>query len=173
MKKPIHLYIFAILSAVATVLRLFNSFVSSYNEAAVKESYASIGLSVTDDILVVLREQAAFSTNILNKILAVSLLLLLVGTIVFLFQKKNEKASYVYAIYLVFALIFNTYAYIGARSLAQLYSDEMMRQGGSTGAFWAYILQIVIFAVYFGLTLFFLFRKPKEKPSVAATATDS
>ena len=35
-----------------------------------------------------------------------------------------------------------------------------------------YIFQVVLFAIYFGITIFFHLRKPKEKPSTAVNSTD-
>lgn len=38
MKRPIHLYIFVILSSIAVILRLFSSFVSTFNEEQLRAS---------------------------------------------------------------------------------------------------------------------------------------
>ncbi|WP_228360041.1 hypothetical protein [Streptococcus suis] len=38
MKRPIHLYIFVILSSIASILRLFSAFVSTFNEERLRTS---------------------------------------------------------------------------------------------------------------------------------------
>lgn len=173
MKKPIHLYIFVVLSSIATIMRLFGAFVPTFDEANVRSLFQ--GMENTIDIeetITVLRETAALSTNGINKAIAIISLLVLIGAIVFLFQKKNELASYTYLGYLFVAFLFNTYNYIASKNLFLLYSDELVRQTSDGTALGSYIVNIVIFAVYVGVTAFFLLRKPKEKPSTAINSTD-
>lgn len=173
MKKPIHLYILATLAGISSLLRLWGAFFSKFDEEAMRASFASFQTNgFEDQIINVSRASIEFSTNGINKALAVILLALIIVTIVFLFQKKNETASYSYIGYLFGTLIASTYAYLGTKGVAGLYTEELLRKSTEEGALGMYVLSIVLFAIFFGLTVFFLVRKPKEKPSMAQTATD-
>lgn len=174
MKKPIHLYILATLSGIASLLRIWGVFFSTFNEEAARASVAGVSSddASVEQLVNVMRTAAEFDTNGINKVLAIILLALLIVTIVFLFQKKNETASYSYIGYLFGTLVGSTYAYIGTKGIANLYTDELFRQATEATALVLYIFSIVLFAIFFGLTVFFLVRKPKEKPSMEQTATD-
>lgn len=119
-----------------------------------------------------MRESINFQTNLVNKAFAVVLLLAVIATIVLLFLKKNEQASYTYLGYLFVTLLFSTYAFIGEKGLSQIYTDSVMRQSVEAQAMMNYIIRVVLFAIYFGVTIFFHLRKPKEKPSTAINSTD-
>lgn len=168
MKKPIHLYIFVVLSMIASLYRVFSSFVSNYDEEAMRQLIQG----VDESFFTYLREVAVFQTNAINKGFALVLLLLVIATIVLLFLKKNEQASYTYLAYLFGTLLSSTYVYLGGKGLTSLYTDPVMRQSTSAGLLGTYIVQVILFAIYFGLTVFFHLRKPKEKPSTDMTATD-
>lgn len=174
MKKPIHLYILATLSGIASLLRIGRVFFSTFNEEAARASVAGVSSddASVEQLVNVMRTAAEFDTNGINKVLGIILLALLIVTIVFLFQKKNETASYSYIGYLFGTLVGSTYAYIGTKGIANLYTDELFRQATEATALVLYIFSIVLFAIFFGLTVFFLVRKPKEKPSMEQTATD-
>lgn len=172
MKRPIHLYIFVILSSIAVILRLFSSFVSTFNEEQVRSAMqGAAGINVEEYILV-LRETANLQTSMLQKIAAIVMFGLLIAVIVFLFMKKNELASYLYIGYLFSTLLLNTYNYLAGKGVAQLYSDAAFRDVTAAGMLGVYIFYIVLFAIYFGLTVFFHLRKPKEQPSTAINSTD-
>lgn len=174
MKKPIHLYILATLSGLASLMGIWGAFFGKFDEEAIRASYASFqakGVDV-DQLVNAAKASVEFSTNGINKTLIIIQLVLIIATIVFLFQKKNETASYTYIGYLFTTLITSTYGYIGAKGLSAIYTDELSRKATEVAALGAYIFSIVLFVLFFGLTVFFLLRKPKEKPSVAQTATD-
>ncbi|MGQ7462548.1 ABC transporter permease [Streptococcus suis] len=172
MKRPIHLYIFVVLSSIASILRLFSAFVSTFNEEQVRTvMQGAVGVDVEEFILVS-RETANLQTGIIQKIAALVLFGLLITVIVFLFMKKNELASYLYIGYLFSTLLLNTYNFLASKGIAQLYSDAGLRDVTAAGMLGAYILNIVLFAIYFGVTVFFHLRKPKEQPSTAINATD-
>ncbi|WP_237334210.1 MFS transporter [Streptococcus marmotae] len=175
MKKPIHLYILVTLSTIATLAKLWGRFTpKTFDEGLVRDTYSKLNMPKAniDDIIKVTKAGMAFDGNIVNKILALVLLVLIVATIVFLFRKKNETASYTYLAYLFVTLINGTYAYIGGRGIATYYSDEMLRKTMQATTLGGYGLGIVLFLLFSGLTVFFLLRKPKEKPSMEQTATD-
>ncbi|HFI0305443.1 ABC transporter permease [Streptococcus suis] len=171
MKRPIHLYIFVALSAIASLLRVYNAFFSHYNEEAMLQLVQSAP-SIDENFLIYTKEAIGFQTNLINKVLAALLLLIVVATIVFLFMKKNEQASFTYLGYVFGALLFNTYAFIGGKGLVSIFTDELTRQGTSATLMGGYIVNIVLFVIYFGVTVFFHLRKPKEKPNAATNATD-
>lgn len=172
MKRPIHLYIFVILSSIAVILRLFSAFVSTFNEERVRTAMqGAVGINVEEYILV-LRETANLQTGIIQKIAALVMFGLLIAVIVFLFMKKNELASYLYIGYLFSTLLLNTYNYLAGKGIANLYSDAGVRDVTAAGMLGAYIINIVLFAIYFGVTIFFHLRKPKEQPSTAINSTD-
>ncbi|HEL2402008.1 TPA: MFS transporter [Streptococcus suis] len=172
MKRPIHLYIFVILSSIACILRLFSAFVSTFNEEQLRTyTQGAVGVDV-EELILVSRETANLQNSILQKIAALVLFGLLIGVIVFLFMKKNELASYLYIGYLFSTLLLNTYNYLASKGIANLYSDAGLRDVTAAGMLWAYILNIVLFAIYFGVTIFFHLRKPKEQPSTAINSTD-
>ncbi|MEG3310955.1 ABC transporter permease [Streptococcus sp. SS-4456] len=172
MKRPIHLYIFVILSSIASILRLFSAFVSTFNEEQLRTyMQGAVGVDV-EELILVSRETANFQTGIIQKIAALILFGLLIAVIVFLFMKKNELASYLYIGYLFSTLLLNTYSYLAGKGIAQLYSDATMRDVTAAGMLGAYIINIVLFAIYFGVTIFFHLRKPKEQPSTAINSTD-
>ncbi|MCK4024786.1 MFS transporter [Streptococcus iners] len=172
MKRPIHLYIFVILSSIASILRLFSAFVKTFNEEQLRTAMqGAVGIDV-EELILVSRETANLQNSILQKIAALVLFGLLIAVIVFLFMKKNELASYLYIGYLFSTLLLNTYNYLASKGIANLYSDAGLRDVTAAGMLWAYILNIVLFAIYFGVTIFFHLRKPKEKPSTAINSTD-
>lgn len=172
MKRPIHLYIFVILSSIASILKLFSAFVSTFNEEQLRTAMqGAVGINV-EELILVSRETANHQTSMIQKIAALVLFALLIAVIVFLFLKKNELASYLYIGYLFSTLLLNTYNYLASKGIANLYSDAGVRDVTAAGMLGAYILNIVLFAIYFGVTIFFHLRKPKEKPSTAVNATD-
>ncbi|HFI0025170.1 TPA: MFS transporter [Streptococcus suis] len=172
MKRPIHLYIFVILSSIAVILRLFSSFVSTFNEEQVRSAMqGAAGINV-EELILVSRETANLQTSMIQKIAAIVMFGLLIAVIVFLFMKKNELASYLYIGYLFSTLLLNTYNYLAGKGVAQLYSDAAFRDVTAAGMLGVYIFYIVLFAIYFGVTVFFHLRKPKEQPSTAINSTD-
>lgn len=172
MKRPIHLYIFVILSSIACILRLFSAFVSTFNEEQLRTyTQGAVGVDV-EELILVSRETANLQNSILQKIAALVLFVLLIAVIVFLFMKKNELASYLYIGYLFSTLLLNTYNYLAGKGIANLYSDAAWRDVAATGMLGTYIFKIVLFAIYFGVTVFFHLRKPKEQPSTAINSTD-
>lgn len=172
MKRPIHLYIFVILSSIASILRLFSAFVSTFNEEQLRTyTQGAVGVDV-EELILVSRETANLQNSILQKIAALVLFGLLIAVIVFLFMKKNELASYLYIGYLFSTLLLNTYNYLASKGIANLYSDAGLRDVTAAGMLGAYIINIVLFAIYFGVTIFFHLRKPKEQPSTAINSTD-
>lgn len=172
MKRPIHLYIFVILSSIAVILRLFSAFVSTFNEEQVRTAMqGAVGIDV-EELILVSRETANFQTGIIQKIAALVMFGLLIAVIVFLFMKKNELASYLYIGYLFSTLLLNTYNYLAGKGIANLYSDAGVRDVTAAGMLGAYIINIVLFAIYFGVTIFSHLRKPKEQPSTAINSTD-
>lgn len=167
MKKPIHLYIFATLSAIASALRIFSAFFQKYDEASTRKWFQGAP-GIDETFFTYMKELNAFQTNGINKGLAVVLLVVLIATIVFLFLKKNEQASYSYLGYLFLTLVSSTYAFIGAKGLSHIYPDFMP----DMQLMISYVVNIVLFVIYFGVTVFFHLRKPKEKPSMEVNATD-
>lgn len=98
MKKPIHLYILATLSGLASLMGIWGAFFGKFDEEAIRASYASFqakGVDV-DQLVNAAKASVEFSTNGINKTLIIIQLVLIIATIVFLFQKKNETASYTY-----------------------------------------------------------------------------
>lgn len=172
MKRPIHLYIFVILSSIACILRLFSAFVSTFNEEQLRTAMqGAVGINV-EELILVSRETANLQTSMIQKIAAIAMFGLLIAVIVFLFMKKNELASYLYIGYLFSTLLLNTYNYLAGKGIANLYSDAAWRDVAATGMLGTYIFKIVLFAIYFGVTVFFHLRKPKEQPSTAINSTD-
>ncbi len=174
MKKPIHLYIFVVLSSINCLLRLFNTFFSRYDEEAIRQLVNNFGNleGIDESMFSYMRAAAEFQTNVVNKAFAVLLFAVLLAVIVLLFRKKNEQASYAYLGYLFGTLLLSTYIFIGGRGLAQVYTDPIMRQAVEAQTLLSYGIAIALFAVYFGVTIFFHLRKPKDKPSTATNATD-
>ncbi|HFI0794622.1 TPA: MFS transporter [Streptococcus suis] len=172
MKRPIHLYIFVILSSIACILRLFSAFVKTFNEEKLRTAMqGAVGINV-EELILVSRETANLQTSMIQKIAAIAMFGLLIAVIVFLFMKKNELASYLYIGYLFSTLLLNTYNYLAGKDIANLYSDAAFRDVTAAGMLGAYIFYIVLFAIYFGVTVFFHLRKPKEQPSTAINSTD-
>lgn len=173
MKKPIHLYILVTLSVIQSLLRGYSAFFAKYDEESTRQMFQNLNVTGVDEtIFDYMKESFLFQTNIINKALVVVLLLAVIATIVLLFLKRNEQASYTYLGYLFGTLVFSTYAFIGSKGVAQVYTDAAMRQGVESQAMLGYIFQVVLFAIYFGITIFFHLRKPKEKPSTAVNSTD-
>lgn len=178
MKKPIHLYIFVVLSSIASALRIWTVFFSSFDEEKLRElltpGFQTIegGLAMMEETITISREQFLFQTDIVNKILVLLMVGLLIATIVFLFKKQHERASYIYIAYLFGTLFFQVYSFIGAKRISQLYTDEVFRQTTDTAVLGSFGMNVLLFVIYFGLTIFFLLRKPKETPSTAINATD-
>ncbi len=175
MKKWTHLIVFAILSGISTLIRTWGMVTNSLNQSSaqdVTKELEKLGVPNSEDLAKVSQATMEFQNNLINKALIVLLLIAMVAMIVFLIQKKYELSSYTYIGYLFGTLILATYSFIGKKGVAQLYSDETMRQVTEAGALGGYIFSIVLFAIYFGLTVFFMLRKPKETPSMETTSTD-
>ena len=172
MKRPIHLYIFVALSTIASILRIQGTFFTVFDEAKSREIFKGIEIEGVDNLVAMAKDSASFTTNFINNGLVILLFILLAATIFLLFKKANERASYVYIAYLFGTLIYFTYAYIGSLQISKQYQTADIYQATKSGALVGYGMNIVLFAIYFGLTVFFLFKKPKETPSVSQTSTD-
>ena len=172
MKRPIHLYIFVALSTIASILRIQGTFFTVFDEAKSREIFKRIEIEGVDNLVAMAKDSASFTTNFINKGLVILLVILLAATIFFLFKKANERASYVYIAYLFGTLIYFTYAYIGSLQISKQYQTADIYQATKSGALVGYGMNIVLFAIYFGLTIFFLLKKPKDTPSVTQTSTD-
>ncbi len=172
MKRPIHLYILVALSTIASVLRIQSTFFTTFDEAQYRALFEGAEIEGVDNLVAMAKAGAAFSTNIINKVLTILLVLLLIATIVFLFKKANERASYTYIAYLFGTLIYFTYSYIGGLQVSKNFETAELHQLTKSGALVGYGINIALFALYFGLTVFFLLRKPKETPNMGQTSTD-
>lgn len=143
MKRPIHLYIFVILSSIASILRLFSAFVKTFNEEQLRTAMqGAVGIDV-EELILVSRETANLQNSILQKIAALVLFGLLIAVIVFLFKKKNELASYLYIGYLFSTLLLNTYNYLASKGIANLYSDAGVRDVTAAGMLGGLTLSIL------------------------------
>ncbi|HFU4026051.1 TPA: MFS transporter [Streptococcus suis] len=175
MKKPIHLYIFVTLSTLSTLVnRVWSAFFTNPNTMAeaLAEQQASLGVASKGELLSVYQAAFELQVGMFYKVFAVLLLLALVATIILLFQKKNEQAAYVYIGYLFGTLVQTVVAYVTTRGIYAGFSNETLRTTYEATTLVSFIFGVVLFSIYFGLTAFFLFRKPKETPSVATNATD-
>lgn len=172
MKKPIHLYIFAVLSTIATVLRVNSIFFSRFNEADYRALFQGVEVEGVDNLVAMAKASAEFAANGINKGFVILQLLLLIATIFFLFKKANEHASYAYIAYLFSTLAYFTYAYVGSLQISKIYETAEVHEFTKSSSLIAYGINIALFAIYFGVTVFFLFKKPKETPSVNQTSTD-
>ena len=172
MKRPIHLYIFVALSTIATVLRIHGAFLSRFDEASYRALFDGVQVEGLDNLVAIAQASADFTSNLINKGLIILQLVLLFVTIFFLFKKANERASYAYIAYLFSTLVYFTYAYIGSLQISKQFQTTDIYEATKSGALMGYGLNIVLFVIYFGVTAFFLFRKPKETPSVSQTSTD-
>jgi hypothetical protein len=172
MKRPIHLYIFVALSTIATVLRIHGTFLSRFDETSYRALFDGAQIEGVDTLVAMAQASADFTSNSINKGLVILQLVLLLVTIFFLFKKANERASYAYIAYLFSTLIYFTYAYIGSLQIAKQYQTTDIYEATKSGALINYGFNIALFVIYFGVTAFFLFKKPKETPSVSQTSTD-
>lgn len=175
MKKPIHLYIFITLSTLSTLAnRVWSAFFTDPNTMAeaMAEQQASLGVASKGELLSVYQAAFELQVGMFYKIFAVLLLLALVVTIVLLFQQKNEQASYVYIGYLFGTLVQSVVTYVTTRGIYAGFSNETLRTTYEATSLGVFILGVVLFVVYFGVTVLVLFLKQKETPSVATNATD-
>ena len=172
MKRPIHLYIFVALSTIATVLRIHGAFLSRFDEASYRALFDGVQVEGLDNLVAIAQASADFTSNLINKGLIILQLVLLFVTIFFLFKKANERASYAYIAYLFSTLVYFTYAYIGSLQISKQFQTTEIYEATKSGALMGYGLNIALFVIYFGVTAFFLFKKPKETPSVSQTSTD-
>ena len=172
MKRPIHLYIFVALSTIATVLRIHGAFLSRFDEASYRALFDGVQVEGLDNLVAIAQASADFTSNLINKGLIILQLVLLFVTIFFLFNKANERASYAYIAYLFSTLVYFTYAYIGSLQISKQFQTTEIYEATKSGALMGYGLNIALFVIYFGVTAFFLFKKPKETPSVSQTSTD-
>ena len=172
MKRPIHLYIFVALSTIATVLRIHGAFLSRFDEASYRALFDGVQVEGLDNLVAMAQASADFTSNLINKGLIILQLVLLFVTIFFLFKKANERASYAYIAYLFSTLVYFTYAYIGSLQISKQFQTTEIYEATKSGALINYGFNIALFVIYFGVTAFFLFKKPKETPSVSQTSTD-
>ena len=172
MKRPIHLYIFVALSTIATVLRIHGAFLSRFDEASYRALFDGVQVEGLDNLVAIAQASADFTSNLINKGLIILQLVLLFVTIFFLFKKANERASYAYIAYLFSTLVYFTYAYIGSLQISKQFQFTEIYEATKSGALINYGFNIALFVIYFGVTAFFLFKKPKETPSVSQTSTD-
>lgn len=172
MKRPIHLYIFVALSTIATVLRIHGAFLSRFDEASYRALFDGVQVEGLDNLVAIAQASADFTSNLINKGLIILQLVLLFVTIFFLFKKANERASYAYIAYLFSTLVYFTYAYIGSLQISKQFQTTEIYEATKSGALINYGFNIALFVIYFGVTAFFLFKKPKETPSVSQTSTD-
>lgn len=163
MKKWTHLLVFTILSGISALVGLYGVFFGKLSE----KDLAQLGTIPDGDTLVaVLKATNALQTGLISRVLVVLLFVLLVAIVLFLVRKQEELASYTYMGYLFVTLIRSTYGYVGGKNIAQLHTDAMMRSIAEKTALFGYLGMVALFALFFGLTVFFHFRKPKPQPPV-------
>lgn len=172
MKKWTHLYVFLILSGISSLLRLWGTFMTRFDEASYRTQMESAGISVDEGTMAFMRETSLFQTNVINKVFALFLVILLIVALVFLIKKQFEKASFMYIGYLFGTLILAVYSYVGSKGLVNLYTDETMRTVANSALLGGFAVSVVLFGIYFGLTVFFHLRKPKVLPTLEQNATD-
>ncbi|TCD45433.1 MFS transporter [Streptococcus sp. X16XC17] len=172
MKKWTHLYVFLILSGISSLYRSWTVFMSKFDEAGLRSQFEAAGIPIDNEMISFSNAAFQFQTNIVNKILAVILVVALIVAAVFLIQKKFETASYTYIGYLFGTLILSTYSFIGTRGLTSIYTDVTVRNTVQATMLGGYALNIVLFIIYFGLIIFFHMRKPKAMPTLEQNATD-
>lgn len=172
MKRPIHLYIFVTLSTIAVLLNTFGVFFSKFDEEGVRQLMQSGGV-VDETTITYLRESAAVSTGLVNKLFAIVLLGSVIAVIILLFRKQNEQASYVYLAYLFGTLLKSTYQFIASKAVvAKVYSDPILQEPFDMTLLVGYAISVVLFAIFFGVTVFFHLRKSKNSLSTSQTSTD-
>ncbi|WP_155963177.1 ABC transporter permease [Streptococcus ruminantium] len=171
MKKTVHLYIFVILSSIASLLRIFNVFFSKYDETVMRQLFQNLE-GIDEAMFTFMRESISFQTNLINRAFAVVLLLTLVAVVVLLFLGKNKQASCTYLGYLIGTLLLHTYSFVGSKGLTQIYTDLTTRQIVEIQTLAFYVVNIVLFLIYFGVTIFFHLRKPKQELSETNHSTD-
>ncbi|MBY5034127.1 MFS transporter [Streptococcus gallolyticus] len=171
-KKWTHLIVFAVLSGISSVYRLWSTFTAHFDEAAVRKVYEQAGIPNADDMINMARSSVELQTSLVMKVFVVLLLLAMVAVVVFLVQKKGELASYTYIGYLFGTLVLATYSFVAGRGVLQQISEESIRQISQATLMGTFAVQVVLFAVYFGLTIFFHLRKPKVLPDMGQNATD-
>lgn len=164
MRKPIHLYVMIPLSVIACLLGLWSAFFAGLT--------TDIGGSLTDEMKLVIEESYAVQTSLPTRLLVILGLGLIGATIYFLVKKDTKLANYSYIAYLLYTLLKMFYNYVTSTRLAGLYTNEEFRQATLSAANMLLIVNLVLFAIYMGLTLFFTFRKPKDKPSVSSGGMD-
>ncbi|MDQ0222578.1 ABC transporter permease [Streptococcus moroccensis] len=160
-KQPIYLYVLGALSLISTLLKLPNVFATQFPEIP----YESTGDAQADAAIKASQEfvKGSFTiqTNMISKFLVLVMLALLIAVAVFLFKKQYETAGWIYVGYLGTTLLYQLYTFLASRHLLDLYTDETMRSVASTSLLVGFGIQLLIFAVYLGITLFNLLRKPK------------
>ena len=155
MKKSwTHLIVFAVLSGLSSLSRIWSVFFTSFDEEKLRHSYEKAGIPNVDEVIAVL------------------LLLAMVAVVVYLVRKQGETASYIYIAYLFGTLILSTYSFVAGRAVIQTMTDETFRSVTNATILGGYIAKIALFALFFGLTVFFHIRKPKFLPDTAQNATD-
>ncbi|MCP1639493.1 ABC transporter permease [Streptococcus gallinaceus] len=173
MKKSwTHLIVFAVLSGLSSLSRIWSVFFTSFDEEKLRHSYEKAGIPNVDEVISTTRASVELQSNMVMKIFAVLLLLAMVAVVVYLVRKQGETASYIYIGYLFGTLILSTYSFVAGRAVIQTMTDETFRSVTNATILGGYIAKIALFALFFGLTVFFHLRKPKVLPDTAQNATD-
>lgn len=166
MKKPIHLYILVTLSSIASLLKIFSTFFTYFNE----ESFNGTTVEFIDvNFTEYLKETILLQTNAINKSFVVLYVLILLFVIVQLVRKKNESASYAYLGYLFATLLQATYTFVAMRGLVHILEDTLLHDSTRNQLVVSYSISVVLFAIYFAITAFFHLRKPKEEAPAPST----
>lgn len=170
MKKWTHLVVFAVLSGIAMLGRLWGVFSGGRIDRDVLLKVAKDqGMPSQEEYANFLEGQLQLQSNTVNKVLAVLLLVAFIAFLVFLIQKKYELASFVYIGYLFGTLIQRTYDFVVLKGISGQVNSPELRQVTDGSVLMVFVFGIVLFLIYFGLATFFHLRKPKNSELVEDT----
>ncbi len=161
-KQPIYLYILGGLSVISMLSRLRTVFATPHIETTFQPSGDAKIDALAKSSLQFAEQTLSLNTDLVNKGLTIVMLILLIVVAVFLFKKWYEKAGWTYVGYLVVTLVSGLYNFLASRTILNGFGEESSRQVLGAGMTIGLGIQFLTFAIFLGITLFNLLRKPKE-----------
>lgn len=170
MKKWTHLVVFAVLSGIAMLWRLWGVFSNGQldKDVALKVAKGQ-GIPSQEEYVGFLEGQLQLQSNTVNKVFAILLLLVFLAFLVFLIQKKYELASFAYIGYLFGTLIQRVYDFVVLKGISGGVQSPELRQLMDGTVLMIFVSGLFIFLIFFGLATFFHLRKPKTSELVEDT----
>ncbi|MGT2757389.1 hypothetical protein [Streptococcus ovuberis] len=147
MKKTVYLSILLGTSVLATLGRVYSTFLAKWKDLSNHLTGDAELDTLMLEVASVTKKQYSFATSHLSKALVITMVATLLISLFYLIR-KDKKAIYVYLGYLALTLVKSIYHFIVSDSVAKLYSDQEMRSIVQAEAKFSLASTVILLIVY-------------------------